>query len=203
MLEGESFDFYISFFSSSRKHSGRWDGISSLFPGRLYGSSRDSALGILFLDGGDRVGPWDSRSLCNVMPPFPGFLAGWCGVLISVIVSSGDRGMALGMGVSIMGALSFLGNLRFRRIILPDPATLILYWQLGSVYTIRPAMSYWWLIEFWMETVSPLQSGDKACAVQLYFLMRSALRLDNVFSRFGAWAINSGCGWYKCGCNGI
>ena len=32
-----------------------------------------------------------------------------------------------------------------------------------------------------METVSPLQSRDKACAVRLYLLMRSALRLDNVF----------------------
>ena len=72
MLEDESFDFYISLLSPSRKHSGHWGGISSLFPGRLYGSSRDSALGILVLDGGDCVGSWDSRSLCNVMPPFPG-----------------------------------------------------------------------------------------------------------------------------------
>ena len=40
-----------------------------------------------------------------------------------------------------MEVLSFLRNLRFRRVILPDPATLILYWQLGSVSTIRPAMS--------------------------------------------------------------
>ena len=32
-----------------------------------------------------------------------------------------------------------------------------------------------------METLSPSQSGDKECAVQLYLLMRSALRLDNVF----------------------
>ena len=70
MLEGESFDFYISLLSPSRKHSGCWGGISSLFPDWLYGSSRDSALGILVLDGGDWVEPWDSRSLCNVMPPF-------------------------------------------------------------------------------------------------------------------------------------
>ena len=145
MLEGESSDFYISLLSPSRKHSGRWGGISSLFPGRLYGGSQDSALGILVLDGSDWVEPWDSRSLCNVMPSFPGFLAGWCGLLISVIVGSGDGGKALGMGVSIMGVLSFLRNLRFCRVILPDPA--ILYWQLGSVSTIRPAMSHWWL--FW------------------------------------------------------
>ena len=53
MLAGESFDYYISLLCPSQKHSGRWGGISSLFPGRLYGSSRDSALGILVLDGGD------------------------------------------------------------------------------------------------------------------------------------------------------
>ena len=157
MLVGESFDFYISLLSQLRKHSGRWGGISSLFPGRLYGSSQDSALGILVLNVSDWVGPWDSRSLCNVMPTFPVFLAGWCGVLISVIVSSGDKGKALGMGVSITGVLSFLRNLRFRRVILPDPATLIHYWWLGSVTTIRPAMSHRWLFGFWIETVSPLQ----------------------------------------------
>ena len=202
MLEGESFDFFISL-SPSRKHSGRWCRINSLFPGRLYGSSWDSALGILVLDGGDWVRPWDSRSLCKVMPLFPVFLAGWCGVLISVIVGSGDGGEALGMGVSIMGVLSFLRDLRLRRVILPDPATLILYWRLGSVSTIHPAMSHLWLFGFWMETVSLLQSGDKACAVRLYLLMRSALRLDNVLSRFWAAAIHSGCGLYKCGCDGI
>ena len=53
MLEGESFDFYISLLSPSWKQSGRWSRISSLFPSRLYGSSRDSALGILVLDGSD------------------------------------------------------------------------------------------------------------------------------------------------------
>ena len=94
ILEGESFDFYISLLSPSRKHRGHWGGISSLFPSRLYRSSRDSALGILVLDGGDWVGPWDPRSLCNVMPPFPVFLAGWCGVLISVIDGSGDKSKA-------------------------------------------------------------------------------------------------------------
>ena len=170
MLECESFDFYISLLSSARKHSGRLDGISSLFPGRLYGSSRDSGL---VLDGGCWVGHWDSRSLCNIMPSFPGILAGWCGVLISVIVGSGDGGKALGIGVSIMGVLSFLRNLRFRRVILLDLATLILYRQLGSVSTIHPAMSHRWLFGFWMETASLLQSGDKACAVRLYLLTRS------------------------------
>ena len=149
MLEGESFDFYISLLSPSRKHNGRCGGISSLFPDRLYGSSRDSALGILFLDGGDWVGSWDSRSFCNVMPPCPGFLTGWCGVLISVIVGSGDTGKALGMGVSIMGVLSFARNHRFLRVILPDPATLILYWRLGSISTIRPAMPHRWLFGFY------------------------------------------------------
>ena len=68
------------------------------------------------------------------------------------------------MGVSITGTLSFLRNLQFGRVILPDPETLILYWWLGSVSTIHPAMSQRWLFGFLMETVSPLQSGDKACA---------------------------------------
>ena len=53
MLAGELFDFYISLLSSLRKYSGRSGGISSLLPGRFYGSSRDSVLGILVLDGGD------------------------------------------------------------------------------------------------------------------------------------------------------
>ena len=80
-------------------------------------------------------------------------------------------------GVSIMGTLSFLRNLRFCWVILPDPATLILYWRLGSVSTIRPAMFNRWLFGFWMETVSPLWSRDKAHAVQLFSIgAKSAFR---------------------------
>ena len=203
MFVDESFDFYISLLSPLRKHSGGWGGISSLLPGRLYGSSRDSVLGILVLDGGDWVGSWDAKSLRNVMSTYLDSLAGWCGLPISVIVGSGDKGKALGMRVPITGALSFFKNLRFRRVIPPNPATVILYWLLGSVSPIRPAMSYRWLFRFWMETVSPVRSGDKACAVRLYLFMRSVLRLDNVFSRFWAVAIHSGCGLYKCECDGI
>ena len=110
---------------------------------------------------------------------------------------------ALGMGVSIMGVLRFLRNLWFHRVILPDPATLILYWRFGRVSTIRPAMSHRWIFGFWMETASLLQSGDKACAVQLYLLMRSALVWIMFFSRFWTAAIHSGCGLYKCWCDGI
>ena len=36
MLGGESFDFYISLISPSRKHRDCWGGTSSLFPARLY-----------------------------------------------------------------------------------------------------------------------------------------------------------------------
>ena len=108
------------------------------------------------------------------------------------------------MGVLIKDALSFLRNLWFRRVILPDPATLILYWQLGSISVIHSAMSHRWLFGFWMETVLSLWSGDKACAVWLYILMRSVLHLDNVFfPQFWAVAIHSGCGLYKCGCDGL
>ena len=54
-----------------------------------------------------------------------------------------------------------------------------------------------------INTYPKLWSGDKACAVQLYHLMRSALHLDDVFSYFWAAAIRLGCGSYKCGCDGI
>ena len=60
------------------------------------------------------------------MPPFPSSLADWCGLPVSVIVGLGETGKALGMGVSITGTLSFFRNLWFRRVILPDLATIIL-----------------------------------------------------------------------------
>ena len=51
------------------------------------------------------------------------------GALLSPFPSSiGVPLEGLRIGCGVIGVLSFLGNLRFCKVILPDPSTLIRYW---------------------------------------------------------------------------
>ena len=102
-------------------------GISSFNPGLLCGSRQDKVraglacvvtVGWLVLFGGrGGCGAFSLSVVCSA------------GVLLSSSLSSIGvplEGLRIGCGVT--GALSFLRNLRFCKVILPDPSTLIRYW---------------------------------------------------------------------------
>ena len=102
-------------------------GISSFNPGLLCGSRQDKAraglacvvtVGWLVLFGGrGGCGAFSLSVVCSA------------GVLLSSSLSSIGvplEGLRIGCGVT--GVPSFLRNLRFRKVILPDPSTLIRYW---------------------------------------------------------------------------
>ena len=107
--------------------NGLSEGMSSFNPSLLCGSRRDKArpglacvitAGWLVLLGGrDGCGAIPLSVVCNA------------GALLSSFPSSIGvplEGLRIGCGVT--GVSSFLKNLRFRKVILPDPSTLIRYW---------------------------------------------------------------------------
>lgn len=94
----------------SRVGSGLWGGMSSFKPGWLCGSSLDNARG--------EFCPCYCRRLSCV----------WCYSSVQCLWHwCRGLGKALGMGTGIVGVSSFLRNRRFRKVILPDPSTLIHY----------------------------------------------------------------------------
>ena len=176
-------------------------GISSFNPGLLCGSRRDKAraglacvvtVGWLVLFGGrGGCGAFSLSVVCSA------------GVLLSSSLSSIGvplEGLRIGCGVT--GVPSFLRNLRFRKVILPDPSTLIRYWLWGRVSMIWPVVFHRLLFVHWIDTICPFKSGRSVWAVRLYFSMSRALRWDRLFSRFRAAVIHSACGLYNVGWDG-
>ena len=102
-------------------------GISSFNPGLLCGSRRDknragfacvvTADWLVLFGGRCGCGAFSLSMVCNA------------GVLLSPFLSSIGvplEGLRIGCGVT--GVSSFLRNLGFHKVILPDPSTLIRYW---------------------------------------------------------------------------
>ena len=67
-------------------------------------------------------------------------------------IGVGCSGKALGMGSGIVGALSFLRNLRSCKVILPDSSNLIQYWWLERVSVTQPVV---WVLWHCIETICP------------------------------------------------
>ena len=101
----------------------RGGGVSSFNPGLLCGSRRAGLAcvitgGWLVLHGG--------RGGCDDVPLS---VVGNAGALLSSFsCSSAGLLEELRIGCEVTEASSFLRNLRFRKVILPDPSTLIWYW---------------------------------------------------------------------------
>ena len=72
-------------------------------------------------------------------------------LLVKVI----GTGVALGIGVGAALISHFLKKQRFLSVILPDPTTLIQYWQSGRTMTIFPVVFHWRLSGLRIATVSP------------------------------------------------
>ena len=89
-----------------------------------------------------------------------------------------------------------------RKVILPDPSTLIRYWLWGRVSMIWPVVFHRLLFVDWIDTICHFKSGRSVWAVRLYFSMSRALRWDRLFSRFRAAVIHSACGLYNVGWDG-
>ena len=173
---------------------GGW--ISSFNPGLLCGSRRDKARAglvcvitagwLVLLGGRGGCGAVSLSVVCNA------------GALLSSFLSSigvplkGLRGYHVPLKRrGVTGVSSFLRNLRFRKVILPDPSTLIQYWLWGRVSMSWPVVLHRPLFVHWIDTICPFKSGRSVWAVRLYFSMSRALRRDRLFSRFGAGAIHS------------
>ena len=118
----------FSFYISPSPH-GQWSlvGISSFNPGLLCGSRRDKARAgfacvvtagwLVLLSGRSGCGAVSLSVVCNA------------GALLSSFPSSiGVPLEGLRIGCGVIGVSSFLRNLWFCKVILPDLSTLIRYW---------------------------------------------------------------------------
>ena len=141
----------LLFYMSPSPH-GQWS-LSSFNPGLLCGSRRDKAragfacvitAGWLVLLGGRGGCGAVSLSVCNA------------GALLSSFPSSIGvplEGLRIGCGVT--GVSSFLRNLRFHKVILPDPSTLIRYWLWGRISMTWPVVLHQPLFVHWIDTICP------------------------------------------------
>ena len=119
----------------SRVVNGLSGGVSSFNPGLLCGIRRDKARAGLdcVITGGTLV-LLGGRCGCDDVPLFVKLQTverhhNHAGALLSSFPYSSDGplvGLRIGCGVTEVS--SFLRNLRFRKVILPDPSTLIRYW---------------------------------------------------------------------------
>ena len=120
----------LLFYISSNPH-GQWSfggGMEVSFnPGLLCGSRRDKArAGLACVITAGWLVLLGSRGGCGGVP-----LSMVCnsGALLSSFPSSiGVPVEGLRIGCEVTGVSSFLKNLRFRKVILPDPSTQIRYW---------------------------------------------------------------------------
>ena len=107
--------------------NGLLGGMSSFNPGLLYGSRRDRARAglvcivtagwLVLLVGRGGCGAVSLSVVCN---------AGGLLSLFPFSIGVPLEGLRIECGV--IGVSSFLRNLQFRKVILPDPSTLIRYW---------------------------------------------------------------------------
>ena len=110
-------------------------------------------------------------------------------------------GVALGFGAVLN--LHFLRKWRFLRVILPNPSTLIRYWQFGRAVMTFPVVFHWWFSKLCMATVLPVCNGGRlwVCllylsTILLFWWWRSSLRCCAAFT-------HSECGLERVGCESI
>ena len=106
----------------------------------------------------------------------------------------GEEGMAApGITWGWEGA-TFRRNLRFLRVTLPDPSTLIRYCRFGITSTTRPERSHRFVCWSCIATKSLTCRSGRLWAVRLYASAIFALRLASNFSLWFAAMIHSGWG---------
>ena len=193
--------FYISP-PSSRMGSGLSVGVSSFNPGLLCGSRQDKArVGLACVITGGWLVLLGGRGGCDDIPLFVVCNAG--ALLSSFPSSSGGLLEGLRIGCGVTEALSFLRNLQFHKVILPDLSTQIRYWLWGRVLMTWPVVFLWPLFVCCIDTICPFKSWCSVWAVRLYCSMSRALYRDRLYSWFWAVAIHSACGLYNVGWDGI
>ncbi len=65
----------------------------------------------------------------------------------------------------------FLRNFLFLSVCLPDPSILIRFWWNWRTSITMPVRSHlfgWWPVRFWILTLSPTFSGDRALVCSLH-----------------------------------
>ena len=77
-------------------------------------------------------------------------------------------GVAFGIGFGAVLNLHFLWIRRFLSVILPDPSTLIRYWQFGRAVMTFLLVFHWWFSGLCMATVSPVCIGRRLWVCLLY-----------------------------------
>jgi len=114
------------------------------------------------------------------------------------VSGTGSAGTATGSTGFIMlcaYGVSFLRNLLFLSVSLPDPSTLTTYWSWSLSSTTTPVMSHldgWLPTWFWTNTLSPTASLGRALVFLLSLSMLAMERLARAFSLSSASMIHSG-----------
>ena len=138
----------------SRVGNGLSRRVSSFNPG-LCGSRQDKALaGLACVITGSWLVLLGSRGGCDDVPQSVVHNAG---ALFSSFPSS-SSGVLEGLRCGVTEASSFLRNLRFRKVILPDSSTLFRYCLWGRVSMTWPVVLYRPLFVRCIDTICPFKS---------------------------------------------